>query len=493
MQNKAVMHRNVGYLSKGLQMSELNIKPVIMCGGSGTRLWPLSRKALPKQFIPLYQTRSLFELTVDRVAPLGDILAVSGDDYRFFVQEIAEKISLSVQQILEPCARDTAPAMALAAAFAGDDEDLLLFCPADHFIPEGEKFRSMVLDAAGLAAGGWIVTFGVQPSGPSTAYGYIETGKTIRDDAKQSVRFHEKPDAHTALDFLASGKFLWNSGIFLIKRCVLLDALKEFEPNIFEKCISAMQNAEQDGSFWRPGADFVDATKKSIDYAVMERANNVAVVPFNGVWSDVGSWDAMFALSDSDANQCGKLGVTENIETIDSHNTLVHASNRRLVVTIGTRDLAIIDTPDALMVSALDQVEKVKSVVAQLDEAGRDEVREHRRVARPWGAYDSIDFSDRFQVKRITVKPGARLSLQRHNHRAEHWVVVKGTALVTRDDDTFLLKENESTYIPLGAIHRMENPGKIPLELIEVQSGTYLGEDDIERFDDEYGRKTQAK
>lgn len=245
--------------------------------------------------------------------------------------------------------------------------------------------------------------------------------------------------------------------------------------------------------FGDPGGEFNDATKKSIDYAVMERATNIAVVPFKGVWSDVGSWDAMFALSDVDQDNCGKLGVVENIHSIDSKNTLVHASDRRFVVTIGTQDLVIIDTPDALMVSALNQVEKVKNVVSDLDAAGRTEVQEHRRVARPWGAYDSIDYSDRFQVKRITVKPGARLSLQRHNHRAEHWIVVKGTALVTRDDDTFLLKENESTYIPLGAIHRMENPGKIPLELIEVQSGTYLGEDDIERFDDEYGRKTQAK
>lgn len=469
------------------------IKPVIMCGGSGTRLWPLSRKASPKQFIPLYNGKSLFELTLDRVSPLGDVLAVSGDDYRFFVQEIAEKVGRNLTQILEPCGRDTAPAMGLAAAFEERPDDLLLFCPADHFIPGADEFRAMVSGAADLASTGWIVTFGVQPNGPSTAYGYIETGEEIRSDAAKSVRFHEKPDAETALQFLSSGRFLWNSGIFLIKRSVLLEALQSFEPTIYEKCMASMVGAEQDGAFWRPGDEFIDATKKSIDYAVMERATNIAVIPFKGVWSDVGSWDAMFALSDVDEQNCGKLGVTENIHSIDSKNTLVHASDRRFVVTIGTRDLAIIDTPDALMVSALDQVEKIKGVVSDLDAAGREEVQEHRRVARPWGAYDSIDHSDRFQVKRITVKPGARLSLQRHNHRAEHWIVVKGTALVTRDEETFLLKENESTYIPLGAVHRMENPGKIPLELIEVQSGAYLGEDDIERFDDEYGRKTQAK
>lgn len=472
---------------------EKTIKPVIMCGGSGTRLWPLSRKAFPKQFIPLYDGKSLFELTLDRVAPLGDVLAVSGDDYRFFVQEIADKTGRDLMQILEPCGRDTAPAMGLAAAFEGGPDDLLLFCPADHFIPDANEFRAMVMGALDLASGGWIVTFGVQPNGPSTAYGYIETGEEIRGDAAKSVCFHEKPDVKTALEFLSSGRFLWNSGIFLIMRSVLLESIEAFEPTIYDKCIASIASAEQDGAFWRPGAEFVDATKKSIDYAVMERANNIAVVPFKGVWSDVGSWDAMFALSEVDQENCGKLGVTENIHSIDSKNTLVHASDRRLVVTIGTQDLAIIDTPDALMVSALDQVEKVKGVVSELDAAGRAEVQEHRRVARPWGAYDSIDHSDRFQVKRITVKPGARLSLQRHNHRAEHWIVVKGTALVTREDENFLLHENESTYIPLGAVHRMENPGETPLELIEVQSGAYLGEDDIVRFDDQYGRETEKK
>ncbi|WP_412778188.1 mannose-1-phosphate guanylyltransferase/mannose-6-phosphate isomerase [Thalassospira lucentensis] len=467
------------------------IKPVIMCGGSGTRLWPLSRKAFPKQFIPLYQGKSLFELTVERLLGLGDLLAISGDDYRFFVQEISEKLGVELTQILEPCGKDTAPAMGLAAAFSGANDDLLLFCPADHFIPDAEQFRAMVESAVDLASEGWIVTFGVQPSGPSTAYGYIETGEVIRTNASKSVRFHEKPDAQTAMEFLSSGKFLWNSGIFLIKRATLLEALKEFEPTIYEKCKSAMESAEQDGTFWRPGSDFAEATKKSIDYAVMERASNIAVVPFTGVWSDVGSWDSMFALSKLDKDNCGKLGVVENICTVNSQNTLVHASDRRFVLTIGTRDLVIIDTPDALMVSALDQVEQVKKAVAELDTAGRGEILEHRRVARPWGSYDSVDHSDRFQVKRITVKPGARLSLQKHNHRSEHWIVVKGTALVTRDDEKFLLGENESTYIPLGAVHRMENPEKIPLELIEVQSGSYLGEDDIERFDDEYGRKTQ--
>ena len=464
------------------------IKPVIMCGGSGTRLWPLSRKAFPKQFIPLYRGKSLFELTLERVAPLGEVLAVSGDDYRFFVQEIAERTGLNLTQILEPCGRDTAPAMGLAAAFKGSPDDLLLFCPADHFIPGADEFCEMVSNASDFANEGWIVTFGIQPNGPSTAYGYIETGDEIRCDVAKSVRFHEKPDVKTALEFLSSGKFLWNSGIFLIKRSVLLKALQAFEPGIYETCVASMASAMQDGDFWRPGPEFVDVTKKSIDYAVMERADNIAVVPFKGAWSDVGSWDAMFSLSELDENNCGKLGATDNIRTVNSSNTLVHASDRRFVLTIGTKDLVIVDTPDALMVSSIDLIETVKDAVSDLENAGRREVLDHRRVARPWGAYNSIDQSDRFQVKRITVKPGARLSLQRHNHRAEHWIVVSGTALVTRDDKKFLLRENESTYIPLGAVHRMENPGIIPLELIEVQSGSYLGEDDIVRYEDEYGR-----
>ena len=462
------------------------IKPVIMCGGSGTRLWPLSRKASPKQFIPLYRGESLFEMTLERLTGLGDILAVSGEEYRFFVQEIAEKCAIELPQILEPCGLDTAPAMALAASFDGEDSDLLLFCPADHFIPDAAQFRKMIIDSADLAAEGMIVTFGVQPTGPSTAYGYIETGDILRGTARRSLGFREKPDVKTALEFLSSGKFFWNSGIFLIKRSILLDALKQFEPLTCDKCRAAMANVRRDGRFLRPGKEFLEATKKSIDYAVMERARNIAVVPFVGTWSDVGSWDAMFALSDVDENNCGKLGVVDNIRAIDTQNTIVHASDRRLVVTIGTRNLAIIDTPDALMVSALDHVEKV----AELDADGCAEVQEHRRVARPWGSYDSIDHSERFQVKRITVNPGARLSLQKHKYRAEHWIVVKGTALVTRDSETFTLRENESTYIPLGAVHRMENPGTEPLELIEVQSGSYLGEDDIERFDDEYGRET---
>ena len=467
------------------------IKPVVMCGGSGTRLWPLSRKAFPKQFIPLYQGKSLFELTLERVSNLGDVLAVSGDDYRFFVQEISEKSNVDVIQILEPCGRDTAPAMALAAAFSADDDDLLLYCPADHFIPDQDQFCEMVLGAADLAREGWIVTFGVPPHGPSTAYGYIETGEIIRGDAAKSVRFHEKPDPKTAIEFLSSGKFLWNSGIFLIKRSVLLGALEQFEPEIYRKSVSAMASATEDGSFWRPGKEFAQVPKKSIDYAVMERAVNIAVVPFSGTWSDVGSWNSMFELSEIDENSCGKLGAVDNIKSVNSTNTLVHASDRRFVLTIGTKDLVIVDTPDALLISAVDQVEEVKKAVSDLENAGRSEVFEHRRVARPWGAYDSIDHSERFQVKRITVKPGARLSLQKHHHRAEHWIVVKGTALVTCNDEQFMLCENQSTYIPVGAVHRMENPGKIPLELIEVQSGSYLGEDDIERFDDEYGRKTQ--
>ena len=347
---------------------------------------------------------------------------------------------------------------------------------------------NLINSAMELAETGSIVTFGVQPNFPSTAYGYIETGENLDGGAKKCARFHEKPSVSSAVEFFSSGRFLWNAGVFLVKASVLIDALCMFEPDILRVCKAAIDEVKQDGNFFRPGEVFAEATAKSIDYAVMEHAENIAVFPFEGVWSDVGSWNAMFELSEKGPDGTGRLGVAENIRMVNSQNTLVHATDRRLVVTLGTKDLVIIDTPDALLVSSFEQVENVKDVVAELSKEEHSQAIEHRRVARPWGNYDSIDQSDRFQVKRITVKPGAKLSLQRHHHRAEHWIVVKGTALVTCGDQEFLLGENQSTYIPVGAIHRMENPGKISLELIEVQSGSYLGEDDIERIEDKYGR-----
>lgn len=471
-------------------MTVKEITPVVLCGGAGTRLWPLSRKGFPKQFIPVYRGKSLLELTFERLSSFGGILALSGEEHRFFVEEAAEKSEVNLTQILEPVARDTAPAMALAACHARQEnpESILLFCPADHFIPDNDLFREMVLEAADYAKDGNIVTFGVHPASPSTAYGYIETGDEVGPGVRKSKKFLEKPDLETAMAFLSSGKHLWNAGIFLVRADVLADAIARFEPQTFDACSEAIASAQRDGHFLRPGGRFKDSVAKSIDYAVMERAENVLVAPFQGVWSDVGSWNAMSDLGTKLPNGNCVLGVEENVRMISSENTVVHGTDRRLIVTLGTKDLVVIDTPDALLVSSLAEVEAIKNVVGDLVAQNHGQALEHRRVARPWGDYDSIDHSDRYQVKRITVKPGAQLSLQRHHHRAEHWIVVKGSALVTCDDKKFLLGENQSTYIPVGAVHRMENPGKIPLELIEVQSGSYLGEDDIERLDDVYGR-----
>ncbi|WP_417833147.1 mannose-1-phosphate guanylyltransferase/mannose-6-phosphate isomerase [Thalassospira xiamenensis] len=471
-------------------MTVQEITPVVLCGGSGTRLWPLSRKGFPKQFIPVYHGKSLLELTFERLSFFGGMLALSGEEHRFFVEEAAEKSKVNLTQILEPIAKDTAPAMALAACHAAQEnpERILLFCPADHFIPDNELFRKMVAEASDYAKDGNIVTFGVHPVSPSTAYGYIETGDEVGTGVRKSAKFLEKPDLETAMAFLSSGKHLWNAGIFLVRADVLADAIARFEPQTFDACSEAIVSAQRDGHFLRPGEKFKDAVAKSIDYAVMERAENVLVAPFQGVWSDVGSWNAMSDLGTKLPNGNCVLGVQENVHMIKSENTVVHGTDRRLVVTLGTKDLVVIDTPDALLVSSAAEVEAIKNVVGDLAARNHGQAIEHRRVARPWGDYDSIDHSDRYQVKRITVKPGAQLSLQRHHHRAEHWIVVKGSALVTCDDKKFLLGENQSTYIPVGAVHRMENPGKIPLELIEVQSGSYLGEDDIERLDDVYGR-----
>ncbi|OSQ41789.1 mannose-1-phosphate guanylyltransferase/mannose-6-phosphate isomerase [Thalassospira sp. MCCC 1A01428] len=466
-----------------------NISPIVLCGGSGTRLWPLSRRDYPKQFVPLINGKSLLQLTFDRLRSFSDIIAIGSEAQRFLVEEAALSASFDILQILEPEGRDTAPAMALGALAGGEDSDLLLFCPADHYIPDTNAFVGMVEQAVPAAMDGKIVTFGVMPHSPSTAYGYIEMGEKLDNGCYQSHGFLEKPVFERATAFLASGRHVWNAGIFLVRRDVLIKELATFEPEMLEACRRAMSKSVPDGLFRRPdAAEFASATAKSIDYAVMEKADNVVIFPFAGSWSDVGSWNALsdMSLSDSSGNSLG--GATENIKTIETENTFVHADPNRLIVTMGVRDLIVVDTPDALLISSRDKVEDVKKVVAELVAEDRSQAVAHRKVARPWGAYDSIEIGERHQVKRITVKPGAKLSLQHHHHRAEHWIVVKGTALVTCDERKFLLRENESTYIPLGAVHRMENPGKIPLEMIEVQSGTYLGEDDIVRLDDDYGR-----
>ena len=466
------------------------ITPVVLCGGSGTRLWPLSRKAYPKQFVPLIDGKSLLQLTLERVAQVNigvattGVVCVAAEDHRFLVADALKDSGSHGRIILEPDGRNTAPAMALAALSAKPD-DLLLFCPADHHIPDAMAFACMVQEGRPAAVGGAIVTFGVVPSFPSSAFGYIEQG-ILRDDGSHHVaRFIEKPDATTAESLILRGNVLWNAGIFLCQAGTLLDALQQFTPDILIACREAMTNAAQDAPFIRPNAtEFQACRSQSIDYAVMEHHANVAVVPFTGAWSDVGSWNAVANLTPADpaGNRISGKGLA-----LQARETYIHAPHRP-VVALGTQDLLIIDTPDALLVVARSHAEHVKSVVAELERLKTPQAAAHRKVARPWGWYDSVDVGERFQVKRIAVKPGATLSLQKHYHRAEHWIVVKGTAEVTRGTETFLLTENQSTYIPIGELHRLHNPGKTDLEMIEVQSGSYLGEDDIVRFEDAYGR-----
>jgi mannose-1-phosphate guanylyltransferase/mannose-6-phosphate isomerase len=467
----------------------VGIQPVILCGGSGTRLWPLSRKSYPKQFVALVGGKSLLQLTLERVAGLtgGDapVICVGSEEHRFLISETMAASGVAGRVILEPAARNTAAAMALASLQAASPEQMLLFCPADHHIPDIAAFRTMVNNGAPAASAGAIVTFGVVPSFPSTAYGYIESGAQEANGSFAVARFIEKPHAERAQELLLQGQVYWNAGIFLCSASTLLAALGIHAPDILAQCRLAMEAATRDGVFVRPAAAAFEACRSdSIDYAVMERHDKVSVVPFEGMWSDVGSWNAVADLSAPDEN---RNRVSGEGTVIDATNTYIHAPSRP-VVALGTSDLVIIDTPDAVLVAHVSAVEQVKNVVAHLEARNTPQALHHRKVARPWGWYDSIGAGERFQVKMISVKPGASLSLQMHHHRAEHWVVVKGTAEVTRGSKTFLLTENQSTFIPLGEVHRLHNPGKTALEMIEVQSGSYLGEDDIVRIEDTYGR-----
>ena len=472
-----------------------NIKPVILCGGSGTRLWPLSRESFPKQFVPLIEGKSLLGLTLDRVKSLDSPICVTNEEHRFFVQDLllhdSQSANSSTSILLEPVGRNTAAAMASSALMPDvSPSDLLLFLPSDHFVPDIDSFVSTIEAGVAAANEGFIVTFGVQPSFPSTAYGYIQKGDTldlVSDEINTYAvkRFEEKPVLEKAQAMLLSGNYLWNAGIFLCTASTLLEALGKHAPDILSSCQQAMQSPEIDGHFIRPDKEsFLSCRSESIDYAVMEHFDKVAVVPFKGAWSDVGSWNAVASLTPEDqaGNRISGQGMA-----VQSINTYINAPHRP-VIALGTSNLVIVDTPDAVLVASVDKVEQVKDVVAALKKAGQSQAVTHRKVARPWGWYDSIDMGERFQVKRIAVKPGASLSLQMHHHRAEHWIVVKGTAKVTNGDQVFLLEENQSTYIPIGAKHRLENPGKTDLEMIEVQSGGYLGEDDIVRFEDTYGR-----
>lgn len=466
------------------------ILPVIMAGGTGSRLWPLSRQLNPKQFLKLCGDSTLLQQTLSRLDGLHTAAPsiICNEDHRFMVAEQLRQLSVKNASILlEPIGRNTAPAIALAAlnATRNGQDPVLLVLAADHFIEDQSAFQQAVKEAEELAKQDKLVTFGIVPTQPETGYGYIQRGSALPVQGYQVARFVEKPDSETAQAYLDSGDYYWNSGMFMFKASVYLQALQEFRPDILDACTRAFEAGSQDLDFVRvDAAAFADCPEDSIDYAVMEKTRDAAVIPLDAGWSDIGSWSALWEIGtkDEQGNVC-----KGDVLNIGSSNSLVYAESK-LVATVGVDNLVVVETKDAVLVAHKDRVQDVKKVVEAIKNDGRHEHMNHREVYRPWGVYDSIENGERYQVKRITVKPGAKLSVQMHHHRAEHWVVVSGTAKVTNGDKTFLVTENESTYIPIGEIHALENPGKIPLELIEVQSGSYLGEDDIVRFEDKYGR-----
>ncbi|HET8554411.1 MAG TPA: mannose-1-phosphate guanylyltransferase/mannose-6-phosphate isomerase [Rhodanobacteraceae bacterium] len=468
--------------------------PVILSGGSGTRLWPLSRSGHPKQFLALDGNDSMLQATWLRLAGLDAVrapLVVTNEAHRFMVAEQLRLVDCQPQAIvLEPVGRNTAPAIAAAAmqAMVDGDDPLLLVLPSDHVVGNAEAFRAAVVEAMPAAAEGALVTFGIVPTAAETGYGYIKLG--AGEGVRAVQQFVEKPDAETARRYVESGDYAWNSGMFLMRASCYLEELGKHRPDILDACRKAFAGAARDADFLRlDKAAFEACPSDSIDYAVMEKTDAARVLPIDVGWNDVGSWAALWQVAEHDADGNASHG---DVMALDCRNSFAW-SERRLVAMIGLEDVVVVDTDDAVLVAHKNAVQKVRDVVARLKDGKRGEAVLHRKVYRPWGAYDSIDMADRFQVKRITVKPGGQLSLQMHHHRAEHWIVVNGTARVTRGDDVFLLGENESTYIPMGTTHRLENPGKMPLELIEVQSGSYLGEDDIVRFEDVYGRGTPVK
>ena len=465
----------------------MKLQPVLLSGGSGTRLWPLSREAYPKQFLALAGEHTMLQETWRRVAPLASSapIVVANEEHRFLAAEQLRLVGVDRADIvLEPVGRNTAPAIAAAAlqAMAGGEDPLLLVLPSDHVVRDAEGFRAAVRTAMGAAENGALVTFGIVPAAPETGFGYIQAAEG--EGVREVLRFVEKPDAATAQAYLESGGYFWNSGMFLFRASRYLAELERLRPDMLAAVRQAFSAAARDGDFIRLDREaFAACPSDSIDYAVMEHTAGARVLPVDIGWNDVGSWSALWEVSEQDGDGNAHHG---DVIAVDSRNSYAYA--RRLVALVGVDDLVVVETDDAVLVARKDRVQQVKEVVARLKSDQRSHAVLHREVHRPWGSYDSIDQDDGFQVKRIKVKPGARLSLQSHKHRAEHWIVVRGTARVTRDNDVFELHANQSTYIPLGAKHRLENPGTEMLELIEVQSGGYLGEDDIVRYEDVYGR-----
>lgn len=480
----------------------INVTPVILCGGSGTRLWPLSRTGFPKQFLCLTGNESLFQQAALRLANLGKEelqiaapIIVTGEDHRFLVSEQLREIGIELGcALLEPVGKNTAPALTLAAlaALGGGSDPVLVVTPADQTVDKAAAFTAAMQSAVEEAANGTIVILGVTPDKPETGYGYIQTAKSLPTEAEaiQFVqRFVEKPDATTAKSYLNEGGYYWNAGMFVLKASVWLKALEQFRPGILQVTQAAWDKRSEDNNFVRPGkAEFAAIPSESIDYAAMEHCPGssfpIKMVQLDAGWNDLGAWDAVWNVLPKDEAGNAHLG---DVLATESSNTLVYATSR-LVSLVGVENLIVVETPDAVLVADITRSQNVKHIVTQLHQQKREEHMLHRKVHRPWGWYDSIDEGGSFKVKRIQVKPKASLSLQKHHYRAEHWIVVTGTAEITNGDKVLTLTENQSTYIPLGEVHRLANPGTIPLEIIEVQSGSYLGEDDIIRYEDSYGR-----
>ena len=470
----------------------MTLYPVILSGGSGSRLWPLSREHYPKPLLSLVSEKTLLQETANRldgIEGLGDAVYVCNEEHRFLVAEqVAELGKKPATIILEPEGRNTAPALTLAALYLvqQDPDAMMVVMPADHVMTEPQQFVAAVKQGGVNAEQGALVTFGIVPESPETGYGYIKRDAEISGTSAFAVaRFVEKPDLKTAEQYIDDGSYYWNSGIFLMRADRWLDEIDQYRPAILLACRKSVMQGKQDTDFFRVSkADFLASPSDSIDYAVMENTDRAVVVPISAGWSDIGAWSALWSLCTQDADGNVMQG---DVIAEDTRNSFLVAQHRCLA-TVGIDNVIVVETADAVLVACKDKAQDVKAIVTRLKESGREEHRVHRHVYRPWGSYEGIDAGPRFQVKRLSVKPGAQLSLQMHHHRAEHWVVVKGTAQVTCGDQVFMLHENESTYIPMGEKHRLENPGNIPLEVIEIQSGGYLGEDDIVRFEDVYNR-----